>query len=272
MVPTDEGESALALMRPHAWWLVPAEPSLQHLRQVIEQLAAQTGGPVFEPHLTLALSRLPDGLDWDVLSRQLQRRLQALRLSAGTRGQTEHYFQTLFIRFGDSAEALAALDAQRRELAAVLDAAVAAWVAGNAGAVESSAPSKDGGTRPSGQGWGTAGGSCFAERAPAVNGTSASVRSDAIDGMAAAASSPTSTWAPAFEPHMSLCYAQLPAGYRQALTRRPCIAGEPLCFDTLVGVRPRAGAQGLGRVADWDCFLRIPLSVVNRQLRRPIST
>ena len=31
-------------------------------------------------------------------------------------------------------------------------------------------------------------------------------------------------------------------------------------FDTLVGVRPRAGARALDRVADWEIFLRLPLS------------
>ena len=31
-------------------------------------------------------------------------------------------------------------------------------------------------------------------------------------------------------------------------------------FDTLVGVRPRAGARTLDRVADWEIFLRLPLS------------
>ncbi len=190
----------------HAWWLVPAEPWRGRLQQEIERLAAQTGGPVFEPHLTLAVGSLPEGLDWDVLGRRLQARLRAITLRAGARGQTPQYFQTLFIRMGGAPEVLAALDAQRNALVAELEAAV---------------------------------------------------QQVGEDGEIARAGR---TGAPAFEPHLSLCYAQLSLQRRQALAALPCIAGETLRFDTLVGVRPRAGADGLGRVADWDDFLRISLA------------
>lgn len=46
-------------MLPCAWWLVPAQPQHARLQQLIGQLAGEFGGPVFEPHMTLALGELP---------------------------------------------------------------------------------------------------------------------------------------------------------------------------------------------------------------------
>ena len=48
---------------PCAWWLVPEAGRHERLSRWIGALAALHGGPVFEPHLTLALSTLPEGAD-----------------------------------------------------------------------------------------------------------------------------------------------------------------------------------------------------------------
>lgn len=189
-----------ALM-PHAWWLVPAEPWHARLQAEIAALAARTGGPVFEPHLTLAIGPLPaSGLDWHALSASLSQSLHALSLQAGPRGHTARYFQTLFVRFGQHPDAIPALAARQQQLAAQLAAAAAA----------------------------------VAPDLPA-------------------------TTAPAFEPHLSLCYADLPALAREQLAASGGIEGEWITFDTLVCVRPREGASTMDRVADWDCFLRVSL-------------
>lgn len=183
----------------HAWWLVPAEPWHARLQAEIAALAARTGGPVFEPHLTLALGPLPaTGLDWGVLAASLSRSLSGLSLQAGPRGQSARYFQTLFVRFGQHPDARPALAVRQQQLAGLL-----------------------------------------ASAAPDV----------------------APTTAPAFEPHLSLCYADLSAPVREQLAASGGIEGEWIAFDTLVCVRPGAGALTMDRVADWDCFLRIPLSV-----------
>lgn len=46
-------------MLPCAWWLLPAQPQHARLQRLIGQLAGEFGGPVFEPHMTLALGELP---------------------------------------------------------------------------------------------------------------------------------------------------------------------------------------------------------------------
>ncbi|MDO4683633.1 MAG: hypothetical protein Q4B17_12725 [Lautropia sp.] len=185
------------VLMPHAWWLVPAEPWHTRLQAEIAGLAARTGGPVFEPHLTLAIGPLPaGGLDWHALAASLSQSLPALSLQAGPRGHTARYFQTLFVRFGQHPDAIPALAARQQQLGALL----------------------------------------------------AAVAPDA----------PVTT-APAFEPHLSLCYADLPAPTREQLAGSNGIEGQWITFDTLVGVRPREGALTMDRVADWDCFLRIPL-------------
>ena len=48
---------------PCAWWLVPEAGRHERLSRWIGALATLHGGPVFEPHLTLALSTLPEEAD-----------------------------------------------------------------------------------------------------------------------------------------------------------------------------------------------------------------
>ncbi|MDO5102315.1 MAG: hypothetical protein Q4D91_05355 [Lautropia sp.] len=201
---------------PHAWWLVPAEPWRTRLQAEIEALAADTGGPVFEPHLTLALGALPTSvLDWAALARALPVHVQPVSLQAGPRGHTERYFQTLFIRFGQHPDTLPMLAARRQQLVAAMMDAVSVDERGSA------------------------------SRAAPLPGDTAF----------------TAPTAPAFEPHLSLCYANLAAAERARLATLGGIEGEWIRFDTLVALRPRPGASTMAQVSDWDCFFRVALSL-----------
>ncbi|MCC6756260.1 MAG: hypothetical protein IT199_07800, partial [Solirubrobacterales bacterium] len=55
-------------------------------------------------------------------------------------------------------------------------------------------------------------------------------------------------------PHLSLLYAQLDAGRRDALARRESFAGRVIRFDTVAAVRPAAGHNDLAAVDRWDVF------------------
>lgn len=245
-------ESSLHQVLPHAWWLLPAEPWRTRLQAEIESLAAITGGPVFGPHMTLALGSWDTTqIDWSALADVLAASFRGVSLQAGPRGHTERYFQTLFIRFGLHSDTSQVLAARREQLAA----AMMGVVSGDAG-------------KANGRPEAAAGGQASVQGALSRETGVSAVRADALtraldvrDGKARSATAFTAPIEPAFEPHLSLCYANLPAAERSRLASLGSIEGEWIRFDTLVCVRPKPEASTMDQVSDWDCFLRVPLSL-----------
>lgn len=211
-----------------AWWLVPSPPWFGHFQSVISALAGRLGGPVFEPHLTLAISHLPgemaaarggrqvlEGQDLPALTAALAARLRPVWLTPDGIDHGSAYFQSVFLRMAATAAERALLTAQVAALHETLAHVV-----------------------------------------------------------------PGCTQAPAFSPHLSLCYGELPDTRRQAVAAElagelaagpaPCMSDsgqkscgsgrDAVCFDTLVAVRPHRGAPGFGRVDHWDVFLRVRLA------------
>lgn len=90
---------------PLAWWLVPQAEAAQRLSGTIEALAQQVGGPVFEPHVTVAMSQLPlairHGIDRPALQRALQARLAPIHLRPLGLGHGPRYFQSIFLRLAE---------------------------------------------------------------------------------------------------------------------------------------------------------------------------
>ena len=76
---------------PCAWWLVPEAGRHERLSRWIGALAALHGGPVFEPHLTLALSTLPEGADVPAV----RARLAAAVAVPGRAGEADEGLQPL---------------------------------------------------------------------------------------------------------------------------------------------------------------------------------
>ena len=100
---------------PCAWWLVPEAGRHERLSRWIGTLAALHGGPVFEPHLTLALSTLPEGVDVpDVRARlaaavavpgrtgAADEGLQSLTLNTVGLGHDPHFFRAFHLRMAPS--------------------------------------------------------------------------------------------------------------------------------------------------------------------------
>lgn len=235
-------------MLPCAWWLLPAQPQHARLQRLIGQLAGEFGGPVFEPHMTLALGELPAawlraqaggtaaagdagaaGAEGAASHAQvptpaacwaarLAGLLPAVTLDTDGIGHSPHHFRVFHLRLAPSARERATLAAWRGWLWAALMAA--------------------------------------REPLPAV---------DVLD--------------PGFPPHLSLAYGDWPEAQRatQAMRVAPMLAGclaagasshgagegsrgnGLLQFDTLLGICPRPGAQDMARVADWHVFARVPL-------------
>ena len=192
---TGESADREAATVPLAWWLVPSGEAARRWQARIRSLAARVGGPVFEPHLTLAMSRLPQEVDPRPLAAALQQALLPLWLQAGSVGHGPAYFQSIFLRLQSLPESPHGLPQQVARLAAVLDGL---W--------------------------------------------------------------DSRTAAPTFPPHLSLFYGELPEARRAALAAEIEPEQAPVCFDTLVAVRPAPGRTSLADVADWDAFLRLSLA------------
>ena len=84
------------------YWLVPASPAREFLREIVGRLAAECDAPLFEPHLTLAVG--PDSVA------PTQRILAGvadgpIELHANGIHYTSKFTKTLFVRF-DSSPAL----------------------------------------------------------------------------------------------------------------------------------------------------------------------
>ena len=85
------------------YWLCPAEPARSGFAELIENLAAQFNAPVFEPHVTLYVTRAENEEPAEVLAKVLPGR-QPYRLSALGLVCSDKFTQTLFVRFASDAE------------------------------------------------------------------------------------------------------------------------------------------------------------------------
>jgi len=82
---------------PMAFWLVPCAPDLAPLQALIDALAQRTGGPRFEPHVTVHVGQLDEHDDADALLRRLCAAHLPITLHAGATGHSGEYFKTLFV-------------------------------------------------------------------------------------------------------------------------------------------------------------------------------
>ena len=270
-------------MLPCAWWLLPAQPQHARLQRLIGQLAGEFGGPVFEPHMTLALGELPAA--W-------------LRAQAGGTAAA-----------GDAGAAGAASPA---EMAGTVCTTVAAGAAGAAGGTGAASALEAGAEGAASHAQVPTPAACWAARLagllPAVtldtDGIGHSPHHFRVFHLRLAPSARERAtlaawrgwlWAalmaareplpavdvldPGFPPHLSLAYGDWPEAQRatQAMRVAPMLAGclaagasshgagegsrgnGLLQFDTLLGICPRPGAQDMARVADWHVFARVPL-------------
>lgn len=259
-----EEQQGTGQMLPCAWWLVPAEPWHGVLQRMIRELAARYGGPVFEPHMTLALGELPAGWLWlgpeassgarssgmtDPAAGQAgvpghdfsswAGMLPALTLSSGGVGHTAHFFQAFHLRLAPSQAEQAQLDAWRNDLRATLTAvSLPSHPVQQAGTFQET-DTAVGNVHGASSSW--------AGRVRVMHQGSVPVRD---------------IHAPSFSPHLSLAYGHWPPAQREAAADglAPDASLARITFDTLVGVCPRPGARSLSRVQDWYVFARIPLT------------
>lgn len=78
-------------------WLVPKEPERERLRNLIERVAKVTGGPLFEPHITI-LGDIP--LPASEINRRIGSCIRAapgFRLMSKEIGVGKSYFESLFL-------------------------------------------------------------------------------------------------------------------------------------------------------------------------------
>lgn len=80
------------------YWLIPAEPALSWFRSLIDDLARRLDAPVFEPHVTLYVTKAADENPTGVLKNALDN-LKPLRLSVAGLDCSEAFTRTLFVQF-----------------------------------------------------------------------------------------------------------------------------------------------------------------------------
>ncbi|RRN45719.1 hypothetical protein EHV23_06110 [Lautropia dentalis] len=270
-----QGESRPML--PCAWWLLPAQPQHARLQRLIGQLAGEFGGPVFEPHMTLALGELP-----------------AAWLYAQTGGVAGESGRACATGAAGTAGPVRPDDPRGRAIeAGTLGAGGAA--AGTAGPAGTPAPAARWAQRLAGllpaitlntDGIGHVPHHfrIFHLRLAPSAGERAMLTAWRAWLRAALRAAQVSRLVvdvcdPGFRPHLSLAYGDWPEAQRAAQAMRvapmlpACLAagagshgaGEGsrgnglLQFDTLLGICPRPGAQDMARVADWHVFARVPL-------------
>lgn len=77
------------------YWLIPAKPQRELLRQIIDILASQFDAPRFEPHLTIFATAKDRGSPRKVLQRI---KVSPFRLTVGGIAFSSQFTKTLFVR------------------------------------------------------------------------------------------------------------------------------------------------------------------------------
>ena len=80
------------------YWLIPAEPARSHFASLINNLAAGFDAPIFEPHLTLYVTKAENEDPSELLNRLLGEN-EAYRLSIGGIDCSDEFTKTLFVQF-----------------------------------------------------------------------------------------------------------------------------------------------------------------------------
>lgn len=80
------------------YWLTPAEPARRYFRSLICDLALRLDAPVFEPHVTLYVTKAADENPAAVLQSALTN-LKPLRLSIAGLDCSDKFTKTLYVQF-----------------------------------------------------------------------------------------------------------------------------------------------------------------------------
>jgi 2'-5' RNA ligase len=80
------------------YWLTPAEPARSYFRSLICDLAFRLDAPVFEPHVTLYVTKAADENPAGVLQSALAN-VKPLRLSFAGLGSSDKFTKTLYVQF-----------------------------------------------------------------------------------------------------------------------------------------------------------------------------
>jgi hypothetical protein len=86
-----------------AYWLCPAEPARSHFCAIISDLAARFDAPIFEPHLTIYVTKSSDENPDTVFARVLKN-CGGHRLSVRGLDYSDKFTKTLFVQFEPDAE------------------------------------------------------------------------------------------------------------------------------------------------------------------------
>ena len=78
-------------------WLIPQDPELGKLRLLIKRIADITGGPVFEPHITILADIPLAPSEFANRSASHFRALPRLELAVGEIGTGTEYFKSLYL-------------------------------------------------------------------------------------------------------------------------------------------------------------------------------
>jgi hypothetical protein len=99
------------------YWLCPAEPIRSYFSGIIRDLAERFDAPIFEPHVTISVTRSNDENPNGILARALKDR-GTYRLSVRGLGYSDKFTETVFVQFEPDAE-VARLSSDFRRASAV---------------------------------------------------------------------------------------------------------------------------------------------------------
>jgi 2'-5' RNA ligase len=98
------------------YWLVPAEPARTHFASIISDLALRFDAPVFEPHVTIYVTRSKNENTGDALKPALAN-CKAYRLLISGIDCSEEFTKTVFVQF-EADQALTELNGNLRRASA----------------------------------------------------------------------------------------------------------------------------------------------------------
>jgi 2'-5' RNA ligase len=94
------------------YWLTPAEPAHRYFTTVIRELAAQFDAPVFEPHVTVYVTKAEEENAGKILRRAVANR-PPLRLLISGIGYSGKFTKTIFVQFRPNHELTALSESLR---------------------------------------------------------------------------------------------------------------------------------------------------------------
>lgn len=97
-----------------SFWLIPKTRQRAAFKGLIANLAAQYGGPLFEPHVTLYSGELAEGESAEDILIKFTGKLRRIDLYPIDIGYSEEYTRTLFIEFAPDPDLDRTLDTIKR--------------------------------------------------------------------------------------------------------------------------------------------------------------